>query len=261
MKKRVSFVLSTAVLGFLGATQPASAANLTWDPSHTGTASDGSGNWNTTDANWWNGSADVAVTPLAQSNGVASGATVTGSPVISLLSTAGMTVGQYFGGTNVPIGSTILSIDTGLNKVTISANATGNANNQLFQAADKLTIGAGTGAGGTITLTAPAGVNTLTFAANSGNYIINESGTAALTLTAGPNAPTNLTIASGTNVTFNNEVSLTNPNQAGTINVADGQTLTFAKAGNALSSTLVGGANSTVKVTGNTGAGNLGIVN
>ena len=52
-----------ALLVQLASVPLVSAANLTWD-ANTGTsgAQDGAGTWSTNNANWWNGSTDIAWT-------------------------------------------------------------------------------------------------------------------------------------------------------------------------------------------------------
>ncbi len=70
---------STGVLSAISAVGP---PMLTWDanPGNGGTLLDGSGSWDSTTANWWNGSSDVAWTPAATADfggGVAGSYTVT----------------------------------------------------------------------------------------------------------------------------------------------------------------------------------------
>ncbi len=58
MRRLVTAVLGACCVFALWFPTMAQGAVYTWDPSHTG-SSDGSGNWATTAANWWNGGSDI----------------------------------------------------------------------------------------------------------------------------------------------------------------------------------------------------------
>ncbi|HEY9250831.1 MAG TPA: autotransporter-associated beta strand repeat-containing protein, partial [Rariglobus sp.] len=58
--KTYRLTLLPALLGVLGTFASVRASSFTFDNTNTAGLQDGGGNWNTTTANWWNGSADVA---------------------------------------------------------------------------------------------------------------------------------------------------------------------------------------------------------
>ena len=82
---------------------------------------------------------DGAVAALARDiQGVfsATGSRQSGSPTISNVNNfAGVTVGKVITGTGIPAGTTIVSFDTGLQTITMSANATSNNPNFTFSVA------------------------------------------------------------------------------------------------------------------------------
>jgi FtsP/CotA-like multicopper oxidase with cupredoxin domain len=122
-KALVVLVAMTAVYA-VTAVSPAAAANITIGLcATTGTvALPGTGNVPI----WGFVRSDTAVAPVT-------GDTTTGSAVIATVSsTAGLAAGQSIAGSGLPVGTTIVSVDTTLSTVTVSNNATATATGVTF---------------------------------------------------------------------------------------------------------------------------------
>ncbi|TAK98261.1 MAG: hypothetical protein EPO07_12230, partial [Verrucomicrobia bacterium] len=191
------------------------AANLTWDANTTTTGSqDGSGTWDNTAANWWNGTADVVwsgVTPDAAlfGSGGAAGTVTLGANIVSgnITFNAGG-VGNYAiaGG----------GFQLGLTNRTIFVSSSATINSDITGTAPILYHSGANAPYGTLTL---GGNNTFT-----GGFTIgpNDGGSAPNT-TAAVRATSGNAFGTGT-ITFNQQGSLTSPR----LEVTGGITITNA---------------------------------
>jgi len=242
----------------------AQAANLTWDPSATGTGSDGSGTWNnTTPALFSNGASDVTYTPLVTASTSAATTSGTNTITVSPANAALLVVGQAVSSTAFAAGTTISSINTVTGVVTMSANATAAINNNTllaFAPVDSVIFGKGTGAAGTVAVTGTQGANAMTVnAAGSGAYTF-SGGT--ITLGAnnnGTNGVLTLNAAGATttiNSAFNNKgITFTAANQ--TLKLGGGSStaansVVLFNSGGTISGTSTNGLTSTVELTAGT---------
>jgi hypothetical protein len=221
---------------------PGANAAITWDADGATTGpQDGSGNWDNVTTNWWDGSTNV-IARVGTAN-AGNGTFVSGNPTVSLANTSTLGVGMGVSASNgTPAGATILSIVPNTS-FTMSANASAGTT-QALTVGENVTVGAGSGAAGTITLLSAQQINNLTInAAGSGNYTF-----AGANLTLGG---ASATLAVNSSVTFNNILNAVNTNSGVNASIAAGQTLTLAKGGVVLAGNFTG-ATGTVAVTGGT---------
>ena len=116
MKTRIA--LLAALAGTAGGISPLGATAYTFDNTNTAGLQDGGGNWNTTTANWWNGTADV-VWPNLGADEAIFGVSSTGTNntvnvsavTVNKITFAALTAGNYqlIGGT-ITLGGTSPSI-------------------------------------------------------------------------------------------------------------------------------------------------------
>jgi fibronectin-binding autotransporter adhesin len=217
----------------------AHAADFTWD-ANTGTAGpqDGSGTWDNANSNWISGGANTPYVNSPSSAYVTLNTPAVASSGITTLtfaSVTGLAVGQETSLASFPIGTTITNISG--NVVTFSqpsnttATAAGNAN--YGYPANNATVGAASGAAGTITVASAQNVRNLTLnAAGSGNYTF--TGPGAITV-GSVREVVGMTVNSS--ATFENAVNVAGGGANNRINFnAAGQTLTFTGGGSILSS-------------------------
>lgn len=214
------------------------AANLTWDPSATGTGSDGSGTWTSSSAIFSNGSSDVAVPAYITANTTAATTSGTNTITVSTANAALLTVGQGVSSASFPTGTTITAINTGTGVLTMSVNSTAgitSGTGLAFASPDTLIFGKGTGAAGTVTVSSNQGANAMTLnAPGSGTYSFTGG-----TITLGSNNG-----ATGT-LTVNESASIGSAFNWRNINFATtGKTLTLS--GGSTSGNLVSAFNGNV---------------
>jgi len=280
-----TFALALALLA------PTAFAATTWD-ANTGTtgAQDGGGTWDTTTANWWNGTADVVwpnTTSTTATIGAASGAAgtinVSGTVILNQISIAAAGSGSYtlsggtlsFGGTTPTI-SIAASLTPTINSVigegsagtAIKFTATGIGSGSITLGGANTFTGSPTIAQATVNFNSLAnGGSASSFGAgaNTVPVIVGNSGSAAAATYTGPAASTDrpwTVNGAATGNTINNNgsgaVSFNNTGSAlgGT---AGNRTLTLQGSYTASANTfaellsdMTGGFTTTMKIGGNT---------
>jgi hypothetical protein len=253
------------------ATYPQST--YTWDPSLTGTGSDGSGTWDTSTAIWANGGVDTVVpsvdSALAAAATTTSSAIAVGNTSFNVTSATGLAVGQYISLTQYAPTTYITSIVG--NTVTVSSAATGTLTSGssigFTTGANAVVFGAGTGSAGTVTVNTAQKAGFMTInAASTGNYTF--SGTGSITVGGGTGTANGLgTVFVNSSATISSQFNFKNVTFGAT-----GQTLTLSggstagSAVGAFNGTATGSSNaiaasSTIALTAGTfttqGAGNI----
>jgi hypothetical protein len=235
----VAFLLSPGAS--MAATYPQST--YTWDPSSTGTGSDGSGSWDASTAIWANGGVDTLVpsvdSALAAPATTISSAIAVGNTSFTVTDATGLAVGQYISLTQFAPTTYITSIVG--NTVTVSSAATGTLASGAIgftTGANAVVFGAGTGSAGTVTVNAAQKAGFVTInAASTGNYTF--SGTGSITVGGGTGTANGLgTVFVNSSATISSQFNFKNI----TFGVA-GQTLTLS--GGSTSGSTVGAFNGT----------------
>jgi autotransporter-associated beta strand protein len=180
---------------------PASAANLSWDSAGSGTLG-GSGTWDTSTTNWWNGASDVAWATNTTAGDTAVFAGAAGSPMVTLgtninalglqFITTGYTIA--LNGNTLALGTGGIDA-TGLTSGTTTISGTGGvglAGNQTWDVGSGATLAVSSGissstAGTKILTVQGAGDTTISGAitAGTGAFNLNKRGTGTLTLSGG----------------------------------------------------------------------------
>jgi autotransporter-associated beta strand protein len=199
------FVASFAGLALIAS--PASAASLSWDQAGSG-ALGGTGTWDTTTTNWWNGSTDVAWATN----------TISGDSAVFAGTAGTVTLGTNINGVGLTFNTTGYTIATGTNTLTLGSggiDASGlSSGTTTISGTGALTLGAAqswnVGSGATLTVSAPVATggflltnsgagSTNISGVISGTGGLTQSGSGTLTLSTATNTFSGgLTISGGT---------------------------------------------------------------
>lgn len=147
-----------------------------------------------------------------------SGAATSGSPIITVTSTAGVIAGTAITGTGIPSGTTVSSITNGTTLV-LSVNATSTGSGRTFTLVD-LSKGATTNGSAIVTVLRAPAANVVAGMAISGTGI--PTGTTILTV----NSPTQLTLSANATATNTNRTFTVTPAVTG----QNGTSLTLSNA-------------------------------
>ena len=195
---RRAFVCSRFITGgilsvglALGALSSARAASLSWDQTGSGGLG-GTGTWDTTTTNWWNGASDVAWSDTTGTTDIATFAGTAGT----------VTLGTNLGALGLVFSTTGYTIATGANTLTLGSSgidASGLATGTTTISGN-LALGANqtwnVGSAAAATLTVPAVIN-------GSGFGITKSGAGTLTLSGANTYTGGTTINGGTLVTGN----------------------------------------------------------
>lgn len=189
--------LLAAIIGLSATATALHAATYTFDNTNTAGLQDGGGNWNTSTANWWNGSADVAW-PNLNTDEAIFGVTSTGTNNtinVATVTTNKITFTALSGGNYQLLGGTIT---LGGTAPSIVANNT-TSNGQIIRSTLIGTSGFSKSGGGTLTFGA-TGATSVNLSGLSGTISL-SGGNVFLAETGGGSAAAAWTVStSGTNL-------------------------------------------------------------
>jgi autotransporter-associated beta strand protein len=186
-KSRLSLIAAASL--FAAGSVSAQVVNLTWDAGMTGTGgSNGSGAWDGSTTNWYNGTGDAAYINNAPIS--LSGTTTAASSTVTLASTAGLSVGQVVSSTLFPNNSLTIASITDATHIVLSANASSAGTGSMIFGTDVAVAFPSGGTAGTTTVTGDKYVRTIVLnAPTSGSYLFTP--TASETLYLSPDKTVN----------------------------------------------------------------------